>query len=169
MLSWGKIFLASETVIFWNLPGIYPDLSQTPKSESLCCCCSIAQGCPALCDPMDCNTPSFPVLQHLLAFAQVHVHCIISSSDALFSFCPQSIPASGTCPMSHLFASDDQNTEASASASVLSVNIQDQSPRCLEDFQKSSPVPQFEGINYLVLSAFFTARLSKLYVTTGGP
>ena len=48
----------------------------------------------------------------------------ISSSDALFSFCPQSFPASGTFPMSCLSASDDQNTGASASASVLPVNIQ---------------------------------------------
>ena len=51
-------------------------------------------------------------------------HPAISSSDALFSFCPQSFPASGTCPMSQLFSSDDQNTGASASSSVLPRNIQ---------------------------------------------
>ena len=51
-------------------------------------------------------------------------HPAISSSDALFSFCPQSFPASGTFLMSHLFASDDQSTGASASASVLPENIQ---------------------------------------------
>ena len=39
----------------------------------------------------------------------------ISSSDALFSFCPQSFPASGTFPMSQLFVSGDQNTGTSAS------------------------------------------------------
>ena len=38
----------------------------------------------------------------------------ISSSDALFSFCPQSFPASGAFPMSQLFTSDDKNTGASA-------------------------------------------------------
>ena len=26
-----------------------------------------------LCDTMDCSTPGFPVLQHFLAFAQIHV------------------------------------------------------------------------------------------------
>ena len=51
-------------------------------------------------------------------------HQAISSSDALFSFCPQSFPASGTFPMSITFSSDDQNTRASASASVLPMNIQ---------------------------------------------
>ena len=52
----------------------------------------------------------------------------ISSSDALFSFCPQSFPASRNFPVSHLFASDDQNTGASASASVLPVSVQGWSP-----------------------------------------
>ena len=51
-------------------------------------------------------------------------HPAISSSDVPFSFCPQSFPASGTFPMSQLFTSGDQNTGASASASVLPVNIQ---------------------------------------------
>ena len=51
-------------------------------------------------------------------------HPAISSSDALFSFCPQSFPASGTFPMIQLFTSDDQNTGFSASGSVLPTNIQ---------------------------------------------
>ena len=46
----------------------------------------------------------------------------------LFSFCPQSFPAPGIFPISRQFASDDQNTGASASASVLPVNIQHWSP-----------------------------------------
>ena len=50
-------------------------------------------------------------------------HPAISSSDDLF-FCPQSCRSSGTFLMSHLFASDDQSTGASASASVFPVNIQ---------------------------------------------
>ena len=37
-------------------------------------------------------------------------HPLISFSDTLFSFRPQSFPASGTFPMSQLFVSDDQNT-----------------------------------------------------------
>ena len=53
-------------------------------------------------------------------------HPAISSSDTLFSFYPQSFPASGTFPLSHLFVSDNQNP--GASASVLPVNIQGWSP-----------------------------------------
>ena len=50
----------------------------------------------------------------------------ISSSNAVFSFCPQSFPASGTFPMSCVLTADDQNT--GASASVFPVNIQDWFP-----------------------------------------
>ena len=85
-----------------------------------CCCLSATQSCLALCDPMDCSTPGFP--HHIPQFAEVHVHCI---SDAiqpshltLFFCCPQSFPASGTLPMDWLITSNDQNTGASASASV---------------------------------------------------
>ena len=38
------------------------------------CCCSVAQSCPTLCDPLDCSMPVFPVLHHLLELAQTHVH-----------------------------------------------------------------------------------------------
>ena len=38
-----------------------------------CTCCSITQSHPILCDPMDCNTPGFPVLHHPLEFAQTQV------------------------------------------------------------------------------------------------
>ena len=51
-------------------------------------------------------------------------HAAISSAVVPFSFCPQSLPASESFPMSWLFASDGQSTGASASASVLPMNIQ---------------------------------------------
>ena len=48
------------------------------------CCCSVTQSCLTLCDLMDCSTPGFPVLHHLLEFAQTHVHCdAIQPSDSL--------------------------------------------------------------------------------------
>ena len=52
------------------------------------CVCSVTQSCPALCSPLDCSSPA-PLYMKF--------------SDALFSFCPQSFPASRTFPMSHLF------------------------------------------------------------------
>ena len=37
-------------------------------------CCSVAQSCPPLCNPMDCGTPGFRVLHYLWEFAQTYVH-----------------------------------------------------------------------------------------------
>ena len=51
-------------------------------------------------------------------------HPTILSSFAPFSSCPQSFPASGSFLMSWLFTSGGQSIGASASASVLPMNIQ---------------------------------------------
>ena len=91
-------------------------------------CCSVIQSCPTLCHPMDCSMPGLPVLHHLLEFAlmvMLSSHLILW---CLFSFCPQSFPASGTFPVSCLFTAGGQNTGTSASASVLPVNSQGWSP-----------------------------------------
>ena len=52
----------------------------------------------------------------------------ISSSAVTFSSCSQSLPASGSFPMSQLFAWGGQSIRVSALASVLPINTQDWSP-----------------------------------------
>ena len=37
------------------------------------CCCSVAQSCPTHCNPMDCSTPGFPVLQSKLSFIELMI------------------------------------------------------------------------------------------------
>ena len=85
--------------------------------------------------PHELQHARLPVLYHLLEFSQCPLtqwtFCpltvrwqTISSSFTPFSSCPQSFPASGSFPMSRLFASGGQSVGASASASVLSMNIQ---------------------------------------------
>ena len=80
---------------------------------------------------MDCNTPGFPVLHHgvcsNLCPLSPWCHPTISSS-ASFSSCLPFFPASGSFLMSQLFASRGQSIGASASASVLPMNIQDWFP-----------------------------------------
>ena len=55
-------------------------------------------------------------------------HPAISSSVVPFSSCPQSLPASGSFPMSQLFAWRGRSIGVSASASVCPMNTQDWSP-----------------------------------------
>ena len=77
----------------------------------------------------DCSMSVLRVL-YLPEFAQntcslsLWCHPTISSSIAYFSSCPQSFPASGSFPVSWIFASGGQRIGASASASVLSKNVQ---------------------------------------------
>ena len=61
-------------------------------------------------------------------------HSTISSSVVPFSSRPQSFPASGSFPMSQFFASGGQSIGASASASVLPMNIQGWFPLGLSGF-----------------------------------
>ena len=55
-------------------------------------------------------------------------HPAISSSVIPFSSCPQSLPASGSFPVSQLFTWGGQSIGVSALASVLPMNTQDWSP-----------------------------------------
>ena len=54
------------------------------------CCCSGAQSYMTICNPMNCSTSGFPVLHHLLEFAQTHVSWI---SDAIQPSHPLSPPS----------------------------------------------------------------------------
>ena len=89
---------------------------------------SVIQLCPALCNPMNCSTPGLPVPHPLSEFAQVHVHCIGDDVQPSYPPTPSSLPSIFSSirdfSVSQLFASDDQKTGTSASASVLPVSVQ---------------------------------------------
>ena len=95
---------------------------------------SDAQSCSTLCDPINCSMPGLPVHHQLPEFIQTHVHWVrwchpaISSWVVPFSFCPQSLPASESFPMSQLFAWSGQSTGVSALASFLPKKFQGWSP-----------------------------------------
>ena len=98
-------------------------------------------------------------------------HPAISFSVVPFSSCPQSLPASGSFPVTQLFTWDGQNIGVSVSASVLWMNTQDWSPLGWtgwislqsSDSQESSPTPQFKSINFSVLSFLHSPTLTSLH------
>ena len=66
--------------------------------NSLCHCCSVAQSCLALCNPIGCR--SMPILHHLLELIKCTCIESVMPPNYLvhchpFSSCPQSFPASG--------------------------------------------------------------------------
>ena len=103
-------------------------------------------------------------------------HPAISSSVVPFSSCPQSLPASGSFPMSQLFTWGDQSIGVSASASVFPMNIQDLSPSGWTDWLdllavqgtlKSLLQHHSSKASLFWCSGFFTVQLSHPYTTTG--
>ena len=60
--------------------------------HSICYCCSVTKSCLTLCDPMDCNTPGFPVLHQLLEFTQTHVHWVGDAIQPSHPLLPPSLP-----------------------------------------------------------------------------
>ena len=95
---------------------------------------SVAQSCPTLCDPMNCQharppCPSpTPGVHSNSRPSSWWCHPTISSSVIPFSSCPQSLPASESSPMSQLFPWGGQSTGVSALASFLPKNAQDWYP-----------------------------------------
>ena len=102
-------------------------------------------------------------------------HPTISFSVIPFSSCPQSFPASESFPMSWIFPSGGQSVGASASASVLPMNIQGWFPLGLSGFisfqskglLKSLPLHHNLKASILLCSAFLMVQLSHPYMTTG--
>ena len=102
-------------------------------------CCTVAKSCLTFCNPHGlqharplCSSLS-PGLSSDSCSLSRWCYLAISSSAASFSFCLQSFPTSGSFPMSWLLAPDGQSIGASASASVLPMNIQGCFPLGLTD------------------------------------
>ena len=90
-------------------------------------------------------------------------HPAISSSVVPFSSCPQSFPASGSFPVSQLFAWGSQSTGVSASTSVLPMNTQDWSPLGWTGWisLKSKGLSRVSSNTTVQKHQFFSAQLSS--------
>ena len=148
------------------------------KQLSFNCCCAVAMSCLTLCNPKDFSMPGFPVL-HLSPRVCSNTcplsqwcHPTISSSVSPFSSCLHSFSASGSFPVSRLFASGGQSIRASASASVLSVNIRGWFPLdwfdlAVQGTLKSLLQHYSSKASVLWCSTFFMIQPSHPYMTTG--
>ena len=141
------------------------------------CCCSVTKlfltlwshelqhtrlPCPLL-SPWVCSN-SYPLSQWC--------HPNISSFVSPFSSCPQP-SASGSFPMNLPFSSGGQIIEVSASASVLSMNIQGWFPLGLTDWiyllskglvvQGTSSASQFESTSSFLLSLLYGPTLTSVH------
>ena len=142
---------------------------------------SVTQSCLTLCNPMNHSMPGLPTHHQLLESTQTHVHRV---DDAIQPSHPLSFPsplafnlfpASGSFPVSQLFASGSQSIRVLASTSVLPINTQGWSPLgwtgwiSLQSKGLSGVFFKHHSSKASILwhSAFFIVQLSHPYMTTG--
>ena len=98
-------------------------------------------------------------------------HPTISSPVLPFSSCPQSFPASGSFPMSQIFASGGRSISF-----TLNISPSNEHPGLISfkmdwlyflasprDSQESSPTPQFKSINSSALSFLYSPTLTSIH------
>ena len=120
--------------LFTSQSGFQLTVSQKSATFNLIlifrCYCSVTKSYPTLLTPWTaaCQVSlSFTISWNLHKF--MSTESVMPSNHFIlccpFSSCPQSFPASGSFPISQLFASGSQSIGVSASTSVFPMNIQD--------------------------------------------
>ena len=153
-------------------PIVQSEISQKFSSVQLL-------SCPTLWDPMDCSTPGFPVHHQLLQFTQTHVHWVSVAIQPSHPLSSPSPPPS-IFPSIRVFSNESafclrwpKYWSFSFSISLFNeysglisfrTDLLVGSPHSPRDSQESSPTPQFESINSLVLS-LLCGPLSHPYMT----
>ena len=138
---------------------------------------SVTQSCQTLCDPVDCNTPCFPVHHQLPELAQTRVRRVSDAIQSPHPLLSPSPPAFNLSQHQDLFKWVNSSQQV---AEVLEFQLQHQSfqwifktdllqdwlvgyPCSPRDSQESSPTPQFKTINSLVLSFHYSPTLTSIY------
>ena len=141
-------------------------------------CCSVTKSCPALCNPMDCSTPGFPLLHHLSEFAQTHVHWV---GDAIQPSHPLSSPSPPALNLSQHQGLFQWVSSSHQVAKVLELQLQHQSfngysglisfridcfDLAIQGTLKSLLKNHNSKASVIQCSALFMVQLSHPYMTT---
>ena len=119
---------------------------------------------------LPCPSPSPRVCRSSCSLHQWY-HPAISSSDALFSFCPQTFPASGLFQWVVCLHQMTKILEPQLQRQSFQwiVRVDFPSDRlicslcCPRNFQESSPAPQFEDINSLAFCLLYSPALRTVH------
>ena len=137
---------------------------------------SVAQSCLALCSPMDCSMPGFPVHHQLLRLTQTYIHWVGDTTQPSHPLLSLSSPAFILSQHQGLFKSVSSSNQV---AKVLEFQRQHQSfqwifrtdfpydglvgfPYSPRDSQTSSPTSQFKSFSSFVLSFLYSPTLISI-------
>ena len=138
---------------------------------------SVTQSCLTLCDPMNRTTPGLFIHHQLPESTQTHVHWVSDAVQPTHSLLSPSPPALNLSQHQGLFKWVSSLHQV---GKVLEFQLQHQSfqwtlrtdllrnglvgsPCSPRDSQESSPTPQFESINSLVLSFLYSPTLTSIH------
>ena len=162
---------------FWGCPEASREVLHCLCSH--CCCHSVAKSCLTPPDPMDCNTPGFPILHHLPEPVQTHVHWVHdaiqpSHLTALFLL-PSVFPSIRVFSNESVFRirwskywSFSYNISPSNEYSgLISFRMDRLDLLAVQGTLKSRLLHHSSKASVLWCSAFFMVQLSHPYMTTG--
>ena len=141
---------------------------------------SVAQSCPILCDPMDCNTPGFPVHHQLLELAQTHVHWVRFAINHVI-FCRPLLLLPQIFPSIRVFSNESvlhirwpkywsfsfSICPSNEYSGVISLRIDWLDLPAVQGTLKSLLQHHSSKASILQCSAFFIVQPSHPYMTTG--
>ena len=142
--------------------------------EWICCCSSVAQSCPTLCNPTACSTPaslSFTISQSLLKL--MSIESVMPSNHLIL--CHPLLLLPSIFPSIRVFSNElvlcirwpkYWNFSFSISPSneysgLMSFRIDWFD--LLANSQESSPAPQFKSVNSLVLSFLYSPTITSIH------
>ena len=152
------------------------NISEMAKHANYCYC-RVAKSCLMLHDSVECRVPGLPVLHCLPEFTQTYVHWSDDTVQTSHPLSPSSPSALNLSQYQGLFQWVSFLHQV---AKVLELQLQHQSFHWIHrvdflldwlvwsscsprDSQDSSPVPQFESINFSALSLFYGPTLTFLH------
>ena len=129
---------------------------------------SVAQSCPAPCDPMGCSMPGFPVHHQLRSLLKLMSIALVMPSNHLSLCCPLLLLPS-IFPSISVFSNESvfhirwpKYWSFSFSISPSNDGLVG-SPCSPRDSQESSATPQFKSISSSVLSFLYSPTLTSIH------